>query len=792
DYYSKTLQYQSPEDNKFSKDQAFNAFSFAMYEKITGKESNREKDVRIKSMQSSSAIKMLFTQCPYYMGFFVKSLIQEMDLLVSAGEISEDTYINSLLKEWYENRTFIDRGGDKSKRDESRKVRTITDHTQIRLEYMLENEEVFISIPSIHLGKAQEKSPEIAFYQDSNCIYKDDLKSYGEKFYMVSSKTKIPLKKVLQKPADLFTLEARISYGEKQIYQSKDKLYRTALVFNDLGVEIKKRPDEGEFFYLFTSINAYIDDLLYESPQCNLCYQDDKTQLYRVLMGRDTQVIIDGENLFPIILQDEDLTIKLWNEPIPQIVYNIAGKEYKIFSAQPRIFFDVKDSDKKYMVSIDGEKEPLARYFDKNSKQWEILLPDQSCHELRIYDNSLNKEIFDFFYIVLPKLNIQHEGFYFPLSNEIGTFTLTDENINITKSYSLLPQESSMVIPYLDGELVIDIPRVDCLYNGEQMSSIKSEVMWYEDISQSDTLEIAAPNNLKITFLVGDKSFSCSKIEIGNLIQSINKEEKIIPISCILTSNTKESNITIFKVALRPYFVTTPVKIENGRLTWFPESFIGNRDTNFTLVLRKKRKEIYNQSFSLMDEIIAEGISFEEGVYEAEIYAISPGIFSKKELIGTYRLVVGCHFKFRFEDSLINLTAATIDTKEIPLNEDSGIITDLVYLGKQKLNGEILSYPCYKGCLNWRNNYGDLRPYSSKEGLRVKNNKRINYLAVNPVKVWIINDYTLSLRDQDNDGLYVHKEWRSITDRNYRSKYEEEKYTNPDYYLYKTERIEDV
>jgi hypothetical protein len=112
----------------------------------------------------------------------------------------------------------------------------------------------------------------------------------------------------------------------------------------------------------------------------------------------------------------------------------------------------------------------------------------------------------------------------------------------------------------------------------------------------------------------------------------------------------------------------------------------------------------------------------------------------------------------------------------------------MTYLGIMPLNGEDLPYPCFKGCLQYKHE-GKLRPYAFRDSERLDKHKRvIKYEQVNPVMVWVINDYIISLCKPDPDGppydgLHINKSWKSITDR-LNHEFNKNDYDIPDYYLY--------
>ena len=84
-----------------------------------------------------------------------------------------------------------------------------------------------------------------------------------------------------------------------EIYNSENKLYREAIVFNEDGVEIKKSPEFGNIFFLYAAASSIIDERIENSPQFNMLPSSD--QFFRVIMSDDTYIIVNGKNLFPMV-----------------------------------------------------------------------------------------------------------------------------------------------------------------------------------------------------------------------------------------------------------------------------------------------------------------------------------------------------------------------------------------------------------------------------------------------------------------------------------------------------------
>ena len=149
------------------------------------------------------------------------------------------------------------------------------------------------------------------------------------------------------------------------------------------------------------------------------------------------------------------------------------------------------------------------------------------------------------------------------------------------------------------------------------------------------------------------------------------------------------------------------------------------------------------------------------------------------------RLLIGDPEKLRFTGQALEVTAAYLmdqidnhSTDIIQFKAGSVVMGFLEYMGNIYLNGETLTFPCYKGTLYFKNQ-GKYIPYSSKDVIRKVKAK----YQVNPVLVWIINDELIALRSITEDGLLVDKEWKTIS--HYEpNRYNKRNFLMPDYYGY--------
>ena len=335
-------------------------------------------------------------------------------------------------------------------------------------------------------------------------------------------------------------------------------------------------------------------------------------------------------------------------------------------------------------------------------------------------------------------------------------------------------------MPYKDGDLSIDIPTLRWRISGKPVPPDADRILWYEDIPMSALLELDVPRGFTYTVMIGERPFYSERIEIGNEIRA-RRDPAFQTVSLLLRKTNEDSvKIPLFDIVFKPFFKSSPLLIEKDILCWRVEdNFIGAEDSEFEISICTGQKGIRRFTVACTDVTIPINKALEGGVYNYVIFKKPSGFFDDLEEIKNGQFIVGNPALFRFDNLAVIVTEAIIDNERLQLKLPSGIITGLQYLGKQSLNGESLHYPCYEGLLQYKHE-GKLRPYATQE----HEHKGVFHEQVNPVKVWIINEYTISLRAPSDDGLYVNKKWRSITDRKPQQGFCEN-YCLPDYYSFK-------
>ncbi|MDI9505044.1 MAG: hypothetical protein QM271_02940 [Bacillota bacterium] len=790
-FYAKNLKYQYIAD-----DPAFTAFSLAMKRRFDSKVALSDESVYIKSLQSSSAIELLFTRCPYAMADFVEKAVSFIDDLVSGRETNRENYLEELLWDWYAQRSQEIKERDKSERQIHSLEKTVTDIRNIRPVFQLRDNILYLFLPSIRLGEQQEKLPELQIYCDDLLLHSQLLSWFGDYFSITTQKTEVPLETML-KNANNYHIRIVINYGGEVLYDSQKLLYRSAIVFNDRGFEVSGRPEINQVIYLLAPIHAVIDEKIEDAYQCELL--NSTGQLYRVLLSPNTELIVNGRNLYPSIVNAGNIHIEKPADPFKSTAYIYQQVKYTIYTKAPVLYIQAEGNlGKKYRVSFNEEIAALVSFPYHPERGWQVdLIADKSPKEVMIIDNETQQIIYSISYVVWPDFNLTFHEYQSFVSNTNGYVRINDSAGEQVYPYASSTDEPKMFIRYYEGELLISVPQLRCLYNGKDILFGEQAPIWYKDIPASARMDARLPAGYRTNFYLGTDCFSSDSMDLGNVcrVHRHSRAVEILQMGVFLGEELIEE-IDLIPIVFEPYFKEAPLVVSSRTLSWDAEAcFVGGKDTRFVLYMESVDGIEKEYCLGLETQVMEQYFNPPEGVYRYSVKVVSDSFFGEDSYeIYQGRLLIGDPAKLRFASQALEITEAYLMDKiedhsmdTIKFKARSVVMCSLEYMGNILLNGETLTFPCYKGTLYFRNQ-GTYIPYSSKDVIREVKAKdvirkvKIKY-QVNPVLVWIINEELIALRSITKDGLLVDKEWKTI------SHYEPNRYTKnnflmPDYYGY--------
>ncbi len=259
------------------------------------KEVEKDQNIHVRSNILASGLKVLFRERQVFMTQLCETIVRKIDALVrnqGATLLSSDSYMDVMLDNWYK------------KKDESQKEKLnrgkSTHHAStrassaehVRVQYMLTNKKVSISIPAIRLEDVASEEPVFIIYQNGEPVAIDSLDVYGRMCWTIRQRD-ICLSDYDVDFSKLNTLRFEIQYDGKDLVDTKQSLFRNYIIFDKHGHEISRQSMGNGKYYILAPDESEV--LLSEGMQE---YQlDHPGQLYELWVQDKASIRIDGMEL---------------------------------------------------------------------------------------------------------------------------------------------------------------------------------------------------------------------------------------------------------------------------------------------------------------------------------------------------------------------------------------------------------------------------------------------------------------------------------------------------------------
>lgn len=471
--------------------------------------------LRSSMLSSGDDISVNVTQKTYKLIASTKQLITREDGLDAIINLSililklidkrfwnkEIKIINPYLKFGYD-------GWEKQLKETStgrRKKRANTDEFRSRWEpkFMLDNDHILYLVPPVHRIKSQYNYKNICIevlndgevlYRDNNCYIKEIIGGYQVE------PQKIEINKPLEK------LKYRLLYGDEVIYDSKDKLFRNYIVFNEKGQEIVNNTDfEGTAFIIYRAGTAELNNIFSDENYCigyKLVKIGDAINIGNDVFNfssmvkpgifgiihKDCALIVDKDKILPVYKEANVVAFEIENGS-GKIEVVINGKANKLSDLKSKT--TVRNNITKYIVELgltksgiysvevnliaDGKIKRIIKeefVYDKQL-EFEITMLDESDFNLRlisgIIDRSVNTEMS--LYNFEPNLiNFEYDGHEcaYRLPLDLGSYRIDDgpwncsnadlwiDDIKLDSKMELFDSECNGAIVYDDNGKIIE------------------------------------------------------------------------------------------------------------------------------------------------------------------------------------------------------------------------------------------------------------------------------------------------------------------------------------------------
>ena len=654
-------------------------------------------------------------------------------------------YLDEKVKEWWQNKFNSVNIDQKSFKYISRAI----SQESISVSYILENNEVYIFIPSIRL---KEDGEVLLIIRDSNeqkTII--PVRTRKNEFTTTTVQHKLKLND-LTKDCILININVRIEINRNTIYNSESKLNRHFILF-DGESEISKSINTSNNYFLYTRDN----DLLETVKKKNIVKAQMSTYLYNIYPQNGDTINGKFRNLVFIDYRKNKVSqnIELIGN-ITNTEWIINDRHFQIFNNSPKLLVNNLVALNGLELRIDSKKILLAdiaeKTLDEESNYYIFDLKlyicnEQPCH-LSVYSYVNEKDLLVLDLVQFKDLKVHfNEPMYF---SEGKKFVECIYNGNVIRSDFGFDKEE-LIVDFNSVFFVISIPwlkwRID---NGKWSNHSGKKTMWYKNVLPTNgsilEFEIPSPysiNDLKLYYSRNDLKNAIGpceleanngKFNLGRLIYSIGEYENIELSVCFI-----DNSFYFINISTKEHFACLPVSYSTDYLHWCPqESYIGNKECKFSLELINDSTKHSLNNLTLTDEIV-DIKNIKKDVYKLSIVLHNPSsLLEHGKEIYKCDFIVGIKEQLRFKG------------KEMIIQE--------VYCGYEKSESNMvfeqlkpeyfidnLEYILIDGDDYYLGNLGVI----SKEGKRIYLNSMKNsddvYEKINPVGVRIITNTIIEI-----------------------------------------------
>lgn len=749
-------------------------------------------------------IRKLILFRPIFTKKLFEKLLGKIDALVNSEDIPVKTYEEQLCEEWFKEKiTTIANTKRTVRKRNNVQSEVAIDYSRIRAKYILINENsVHIVLPDIRLKRENIQLAELVIFYNDSVTLRQRLNWYGNELGKTLSSVSVALPAYVGKPEEM-NIRLQIFCDDEIIFDSEDTMNRRVMIFSATS-EVNITQIHRDNYTIVMPTDCHLDVENVDITQIE-SFKISGLKAYFLELHDGYVLTVDGNLLAFDSESVADVRVISPSEclSLPRVTTPDAECYLARRGSSCTIIFGNTDYRQQFVVMKNGKKIEFSELEDTGDGQTFtcLLSGENDFCRLQVINLGNEKLVFDRSFMLVSETDFAFDReFYFATVDykdalfyveiddyyEEATFTAEDEEVRL---------------PFRNGELHVDIPKIRIQETtGEWLNGMASA--WYVgDIPQNSLLKVSNPPGISTSFLVGGKDIMYDGqgfVTIVNVIQSYvgSDDMEIAQLEMLIMGNNQKQCYILTTVCYKECFLSKPeFWYGNGKLFWNQGgTFIGRANRIFTLKLSGMNDVSYEFELNVDTESIDLPEDMPIGNYRFEISILVGSLFKKvKEILAEGDCVIGDQNLLRFNGRKIVLETLTDEN-----NEDAGHITirtcyidQLEFMGVEDTSEGIC--PVYRGVLYTEGRHGERYEFSFDENT---NNKGINKMMVNPVRIVYVGDNALCITDSDRDGLYYYhyydkyldKVVYALTDHKY-TKVNRHKYSNADLYSYRTERI---
>lgn len=775
-----------------SSDTAFEILTQNIQKRLSDSDDKDDAQIRFGSgfWTLKSSLKYLLSHEPVYMAAVCDAVAGKMDMLLRGDSpaLNTNNRWDVLLQEWFNKKTDAEKKQMQNMRRKRIGARIISRKEQIKPRYQLENEDLFLCLPSIRLPEITQR-PTLKIFQNDDLLMERKLSVY-ESFYengMCYTIRECTISLINIDEIDWsasLNFQLQIYCGANKIYDSAAELFRDYIIFNSLGLESSIEKCSNGQIYAVTSRNNFVE---IDDPADEYCElpTENSFQLYEISLLTAKRVIINHTDILALTSKKHMFRCFFTPMPIDGVQLSYRGSKCLAFDRSPmlHVVLDDKVAAQNYLIQFEEAKaRSLYEFYNEETGAIEIPLSSAArfLHSIRIKQFQTGKVLAEYRYIILPKFSFQFsEPFYLNRADEIGSVRISVSGSTSQQKFSLMENQAELEIapwnwnPDLCCRLTI--PKVNVTIDGENAFYYPVQI-WHSAIPQTAFLQISAPESVSVKPMLGSSPLQHLRnrktFDLGNKLTTMRVLDKSVILKLIIQCNAKSiQQQEIAKIYFSPDFLSSPIHRDGTVLTWNPAGkFIGESNPVFHVQLENDQSsDPWTYRETMKKDIMERNFNCAPGKYGCRIYLDETVQNSPFKAMQEPRLLWETTFEIaapledRFLGKRIYLTAAYFWSLETLHNEtafiarNDAIIIDIRYDGFDDHAGEIdHAEHFYTGILAFKTRDGRL--HYMNEGFSP------TFENINPVRFCVENDQ-LVIFNADAEQLQLNATRFSQTNR---------------------------
>ena len=752
----------------YENDPMFSYMIKALCNRIQDVDDDSDENVEINSKyyHFREGIVKLILNKPKYAEQVAARIVKRIDDCINFVSQPAETYEEILCDEWLSGKIQSLSYEKQKKMSENRRSVAI-DYAKIKPIYRLYNENrIQIDFPDIRLIENEFERIQLFICNEGKVIKQKSLKYYGNELGKSISEFSVDLDEFLSTSgACKINPQIIIKCDENEIYNSEKSLFRDVIVFQK-SKEISLSTCRASGYSFFHTPNTIIN---FSNAEISPIIRNANLHGDYVELNRDFAVTVNDQLVCFDVPEDPELPHVIISGE-KKAVYRENGNVYKVISEKGKIQIITvsTESNKKISLLINNKLFdiscfPCEKYEEKNIYEITVDTIGSEKFTFKIVDLSRDFVYYQESFIYISKFDYRfNRPYYFSGSN------FKDAKINVKihsneKSYILMKDDTKIDVPYLNGEIEIPVPIIIITDNTNTEWNGNNRY-WIKDIPQTTYLRAVIPEGIKISVYFNDMKVSSDGKEtfaIGNTIHGytpLETDNLLTVFADISVGENTSETIILGKIAVIEQFIKRPKLYEKeGKLCWDRgQKFIGDFNNPFQITICENTEYQKEYFITLDSEVIDDSFSLPIGTYSYKISKRSGSIFSNqiKEIISGVFLI-GDENELRFLNKTIQLDFITCDNDEYDIKMlKNCYIDNIKYKGIQYIAAEESECPIYEGIMFFKDNSERRHEYSYFD---TKDKNGIKHEKINPVKMIYINDTTLSLVSESNDGFNVYR-----------------------------------